>query len=129
MRQGLQCFGRERLAQAHYHWALEHLQKGHIGRALWDLDLAINNNPKFIAAIKLKEELLCKREWDEDSSLLRGFVIQQIQREQGCVEPLFGRPRPLVVPPDLQGPNGFDESIQEPPHAPPATAPANGGLQ
>ena len=50
IRKGLQWFGRERLAQAHYHWALEHRSKGHLGRASWDVNLAINNNPKFLAA-------------------------------------------------------------------------------
>ena len=36
LRAGLQPYGRERLAQAHYHWAMQHLAKGHTDRALWD---------------------------------------------------------------------------------------------
>lgn len=113
MRQGLQWFGRERLAQAHYRWALEHLNKGHMGRALWDLDLAINNNPKFLAAIKLKEDLLCRREWDEENTSIRAFVQRQIQRERGPVEVPFGRPDPTLILPPLQGPNGFDDPPDE----------------
>ena len=137
MRQGLQCFGRERLAQAHYRWALEHLEKNHLGRALWDLDLAINNNPKFLAAIRLKEDLLGRRDWDEDNSLLRTFLTREIQREQGDTETPFGRPGPSVILPDLHGPKGFDEPSGTTGYNPtpqdrkklPATAPANGDLQ
>lgn len=134
MRQGLQCFGRERLAQAHYRWALEHLNKGRLNRALWDLDLAINNNPKFLAAIKLKEELLCKREWDEDNSAIRMFVKGLIAREQGLEQPYFGRPEPALIVPELNGPSGFEETagepvpvIEEPPPALPSDAPRTGG--
>lgn len=152
MRQGLQWFGRERLAQAHYRWALEHLSKGRLSRALWDLDIAINNNPTFLAAIKLKEDLLCKREWDEDNSAIRNFVERQIAREQGRGTPQFGRPEPALIFPELKGPNGFDETTDSPvplepsdspgqpdvsghdPVGPPApartlNAPANGDLQ
>lgn len=108
MREGLQWWGRERLAQAHYHWALEHLERGDLDRALWDLNLAINNNPKFLAAIKLKEDLLGERVWDEDNSAIRGFVRQQIMKEEGLVLPQFGRPGPPFPTPDLLGPVGHE---------------------
>jgi type IV pilus assembly protein PilQ len=109
MRKGLQWYGRERLAQAHYHWAMEHLAKGRTNRALWDLNLAINNNPKFIAAIKLKEQLLDKRSWDEDSSSVRDFIRHQIMRETGTVLPLYGRPAAAGCLPLLEAPCGFEE--------------------
>jgi type IV pilus assembly protein PilQ len=117
MRNGLLGIGRERLAQAHYHWALEHLAKGHCSRALWDLELALNNNPKFMAAIKLKEKLTDKRAWDDESSSTRGFLTQQIMKESGVVTPMFGRPGPPYDFPLLEGPNGFDEG--NPPPSPP----------
>ena len=106
-------------------------------KALWDLDLAINNNPKFLAAVKLKEELLGRRQWDEENSLLRDFVTRQIQHEQGREGPPFGRPAASMILPNLQGPRGFAESFDEEspirpataqPHGPPATAPANGEM-
>lgn len=109
MRNGLLWSGRERLAQAHYHWALEHLAKGHCSRALWDLELALNNNPKFLAAIKLKEQLVDKRKWDDESSATRGFITELIMKETGAVTPMFGRPGPPCEGPVLQGPNGFDD--------------------
>ena len=108
MRQGLQWFGRERLSQAHYHWALEHLSAGHMSRALWDLDLSINNNPKMLAAIKLKEKLLDQRQWEEESSRTRTFLHDQIMRDQGIITPPFGRPGPPMEFPALEGPSGFD---------------------
>ena len=108
MRQGVQWFGRERLAQAHYQWALEHLNKGRLSSALWDLDLAINNNPKFLAAIRLKEQLLDRRAWDEEGSAVRGFVLRQIMKDRGVVTPFFGRPGPPFDFLPLEGPNGFE---------------------
>jgi type IV pilus assembly protein PilQ len=125
MRQGLQWFGRERLAQAHYRWALEHLEHGRVSKALWDLDLAINNNPKFLAAVKLKESLLCRREWDEDNTSIRGYLERQIQREQGRDLPPYGRPAPQLILPELKGPNGFDESPSDRPKAEKPSASAN----
>jgi len=117
MRQGLQWFGRERLAQAHYRWALEHLAKGRRSQALWDLDLAINNNPKLLAAIKLKEKLTSRRNWDEDASSVRGFIARQIMKEMGSAAPCFGRPDPLLELPPLHGPSGFDEGPTAGPRA------------
>ena len=109
MRQALQWFGRERLAQAHYHWALEHLANGHMSRALWDLDLALNNSPKLLAAAKAKEELLDKRAWEEDSSSIRGFLSRLIMKEQGLIRPDFDRPEPQSEFPAIHGPSGFED--------------------
>jgi hypothetical protein len=109
MRQGLQWHGRERLAQAHYHWALEHLEQGAGGKALWDLDLAINNNPKFMAAIKAKERLLGQRQWDDEGSTIRGFLSRQLMKERGVLTPMFDRPAARLDVPGLQGPSGFDQ--------------------
>lgn len=117
MREGLQWFGRERLAQAHYRWAIDHLNKGHRGQALWDLDLAINNNPKMLAAIKLKEKITGQCHWDEDASLVRGFLMRQIMKETGSAIPLFNRPEPLLEMPPLHGPSGFDSGPCDAPKA------------
>ncbi len=135
MRRGLQWFGRERLAQAHYQWALDHLSKGHRSRAMWDLDLALNNNPKLMAAIKLREKLLDKRTWGDEGSAIRGFLVRQIMKEQGVITPQFGRPAALLEFPSMHGPSGFDNGDAEPqaaatpraePGAPPAKDSAEG---
>jgi type IV pilus assembly protein PilQ len=123
MRQGLQFTGRDRLAQAHYHWALENLAKGHRGLALWDLGLAVNNNPKLLAAIQLREKLSGQREWDEDGSAVRQFVRDQIAKETGTDPERFGRPQPMIEMPDLHGPNGFDDGAAQAPRSPESTAP------
>jgi type IV pilus assembly protein PilQ len=124
MRQGLQFHGRERLAQAHYRWALQHLECGRISKALWDLDLAINNHPKFLAAIQLKEQLLDQREWEDDGSAIRTFVQRRIREEHGVYGPLFDRPGPPWCFPEFLGPSGFEEMPAWDPTPPPATAPA-----
>ncbi len=107
MRESLQWFGRERLAQAHYKWAVEHLSKGKRGKALWDLNLAINNNPKLIAAIRLKEQLEDRQLWEDDGSAIRSFVAHEIMKDEGLVQPIFGRPGPPFGFPILHG--GFEE--------------------
>ncbi len=91
-RQGMQWHGRERLAQAHYQWALEHLENGDIDKALWDLDMALNNNPRFVAAMKKKEEILDHRGWDEDGSSVRDFVRKMNLEDKGIDAPLYRRP-------------------------------------
>ena len=99
----------ERLSQAHYQWALEHLDAGRFGKAMWDLDLAINNNPKMLAAIKLKEKLLDKRKWGDEGSSIRTFISEEVMKEQGVIKPVFGRPGPPFEYPAIKGPYGFDD--------------------
>lgn len=117
MRQGLMFHGRERLAQAHYRWAMEHVSKGNTGLALWDLQLAINNNPKMLAAIKLKERITGEREFDEDSSAIRTFVQQLIAQEDGQTGPFFGRPEPLMEALPIETPDGLDKPAPGKPQA------------
>lgn len=113
-REGMQWFGRERLAQAHYKWATEHLANGDVEKALWDLQLALHNYPRHLHAIKLREELLGKREWDSDASAVRTFVRDRIESESGEITPAFGRPGPpFELPEGLEGPSGFEVSEHE----------------
>lgn len=117
MRRGVMQHGRERLAQAHYRWAIEHLEHGNRGQALWDLDMALHNNPQLLAATKLKERVTGQREWDEEGSSVRSFLFEQIMKENGTVAPLFGRPDPLSEIPPLHGPSGFHEDAAAEPQA------------
>ncbi len=120
MRQGLQAFGRERLAQAHYKWAVEHLARGDESKALWDARIATHLNPSFLAAIELTETLTNRRAWDDDGSTMRDFVAREILREKGITVPRYERPGPPFSLPDrLQGPDGFEDS-----EAGPTTRPA-----
>jgi len=109
-RQGLQWFGRERIAQAHYRWALEHLRDGDLDKAIWDAQLAIHNHPRHIQAAKLKEKIINKRNWDGDASAVHTYVRDRIAEENGVTEPAFGRPAPpFVIPGEIEGPAGIEE--------------------
>ena len=117
MRQGIQWFGRERLAEAHYRWAVEHFSKGHTGRALWDAELALNNYPRNIDAMKLKEKILCKRDWEDEATSIRHYMIDRINEEEGTWKPPFGRPTapPFPTPELIEGASGFDEDEDDDP--------------
>lgn len=117
MRQSLSFTGRDRLAAAHYQWALEHLAQGNRGMALWDLGLAINNNPKMLAAIELREKLNGQRAWEEDGSSVRQFLNTLISKENGTEPGNYDRPQPMLHLPEIQGPSGFDEKPADKPQA------------
>ncbi|MCK6483880.1 MAG: secretin and TonB N-terminal domain-containing protein [Phycisphaerae bacterium] len=94
LRRGLQNWSRERLAQAHYRWALEHLAAGRTNRALWDAQMAVHNAPRFLPAQELIDELRRRRIWDEDASAVRLHIQRMIAADQGLQLAPFGRPTP-----------------------------------
>jgi len=110
MRAGLQWFGRERLSEAHYRWALEHLSRGDTDKAAWDAELALCNYPRHVEAMKLKEKILGRRAWESESSSIRHFVIDRIEEEAGVNHPPYGRPAlPFVMPEGFEGPTGMED--------------------
>ena len=117
LRRGLMCYGRERLAQAHYRSALEYYANGHSQLALWDLRLALHNQPRLLSAIKLKEEIEQRRVWDDDASVSRMFLPHLILQETapGAEGEWFERPHPpFSKPQQLLGPSGFDQGSEYP---------------
>ncbi len=92
MRQGLMWHGRERLAQSHYHKAMQCLDDGDRDKALWHANLAIHCFPRHLAAIELKESILAQRAWDDDSTSNRVFLQRLIANEQGASYAPFDRP-------------------------------------
>lgn len=78
---GLMPWGRERLAQAHYRWALEHQRAGRIDKALWDLELALALNPRFVEADWLREELTQTATQEPDNSVVHDLVRKLIEAE------------------------------------------------
>ena len=80
---GLMPWGRERLAQAHYRWALEHQHANRTDKAVWDLELALMLNPRFIEADWLREELTGRAYENEDNSIVRGLIQEMIHERQG----------------------------------------------
>ena len=73
-RSGLQPWGRDRIAQLWYSQARDHADKGEKDKALMYCDWALNTNPRFIEAIKLREELTNKRVEHATGSSISGFV-------------------------------------------------------
>lgn len=129
MRRGLQWEGRERLSQAHYRWALQHLENGNLDQALWDTELALHNYSRHAHAAELREKLRGKRNWESEASEIRTYVRDRIAEDRGEVpSPAFGRPAPpFNLPPELQGPSGLEhddaaaeEEIDRQDAAPPA---------
>lgn len=78
---GLMPWGRERLAQAHYRWALEHQRMERIDEALWDLDLALSLNPRFLEADRLREHISGRERSEADGSVIRDW-LRNIARER-----------------------------------------------
>lgn len=110
MRSGILWLGRESLGQAHYRWALEHLGRGDVEKALWDVNLALHNYPRHVHAAKLKEKLIGRRDWESEASVIRAYVRDRIAEEHGGIQPIYERPGPpFTIPEDLLGPAGFED--------------------
>jgi type II secretory pathway component GspD/PulD (secretin) len=126
-RKGIQWFGRERTSEAHYRWAMEHLAKGDCEKALWDADMALQINPRHLHAAKLKEKLICKRDWETEASAVRTHLRDLIEEEEtGRHTPPFGRPAPpFVLPEGLEGPTGIEEETEADGREDDMTAPTN----
>ncbi|HEY1628552.1 MAG TPA: hypothetical protein VGF52_01765 [Tepidisphaeraceae bacterium] len=105
VRQGMMFWGRERLADMYYENAVSEMNKPHPDRksALWNLDSATNLNPKFLEAIKMKEDLTGKEVTAADNSSIRTFVRRAILEDpapatQPSAELVLPMPKSTVVP-------------------------------
>jgi hypothetical protein len=85
-RRGMMFFGRERLAEANYDKAVREMNKKNPSRskAIWYLDAAINLNPTFLEAIKMKESLSGKEVTTVDNSNIRTFLKRQVMAERAA---------------------------------------------
>lgn len=120
-RKGLLATGRERLAQAYYQEALKQADRGEHERALLNVRMALHNQPRHFAALKLFEELQGRRMWDNEGSRTRPFLLELIQ-ESPPRDPRHGLPTLGRPPSDLDlyrqaGP------IEPPPDRPPEENP------
>jgi type IV pilus assembly protein PilQ len=98
--------GRERLAQTHYHWAVEHLQRGDLSTALWDVSFALHNTTRMLPAVKLEERIRQQRVWDDEGTHSRTFVRELIENSGPDGRSFYGRPDVLHNPnlPDAKPP-------------------------
>lgn len=91
LRQGMMTHGRERVAESHYHAALEAIANGDETKAQWHLNMVLHNNSRHIPAIQMKEQILGERAWDEDAAGGRSFIRRLISDEKGYALPADGR--------------------------------------
>jgi type IV pilus assembly protein PilQ len=86
VRRGMMPWGRERLAEWCYENAVTEMNKPSpdTRRALWHLDCATNLNPKFLEAIRLKEQVSGRQVTTVDNSSIRHFVKRQILAERAA---------------------------------------------
>lgn len=73
-RAGLQPWGRDRIAQLWLSKAQEQLEAGNREKALMYTDWALNANPRFIEAIKLREDLSKKKLTEASESSIKDYV-------------------------------------------------------
>ena len=91
LRQGMMNHGRERVAESHYHAALEAIAEDDETKALWHLNMVLHNNGRHIPAIRMKEKIVGERAWDEDAAGGRTFIRRLISDEKGYAFPADGR--------------------------------------
>jgi len=117
VRKGMMPWGRERLAECFYNAALEEMARPNANRqvAIFHLDCATNLNPKFLEAIRMKENLTGREISAVDNSSIRSFVKRQILAERAAAP---ASPGASAAPPAVR------VAVQSPPAAPPAIAPA-----
>jgi hypothetical protein len=98
----LQPWGRDRIAQLWYSKARDQLEKGDKDKALMYVDWALNTQPRFIEAIKLREELTNRKVEEATQSDLQPFV-RNVLTDDASITPDMGSaghyPAPALVPP------------------------------
>lgn len=91
LRRGMMWHGRNRIAQSYFRKAVQLLSRGDSDKALWYAKLVLHNQPRFLPAIKLVEEIEQSREWDHDGGLTRSF-LWELMMQDDYRSPRFGRP-------------------------------------
>lgn len=81
-RAGLQPWGRERLATTWFNKALEAKARGNREKAIMYTDWALNTNPRFLEAIRLREELTHQRLEEVDQSTISTFIRDVVNNEK-----------------------------------------------
>ncbi|MEK6675288.1 MAG: hypothetical protein AABZ47_06485 [Planctomycetota bacterium] len=93
-RRGLMVTGRDRLAQRHYHKAVEAHTQGNDDKALWHLKLAQHTDPRLLAAVRLQETIVHERTWgDSGGAGGRGFIHRLISKGTSDPNPMFETPQ------------------------------------
>ena len=108
-RKGLRWWGRGQLAQTHLRWAHEALVQGRLDRALWNTDMALSLNPRFIDAIRLKERMTEQAYWAQEGKTSSvKYLLQRMIMED------LHQPASRVIPPrkPLDG-DGLSDDVRD----------------
>lgn len=92
MRRGVLISGRERLALAHYHKALQHYKAGRLDKALWDARMALHISPQHLPAMRLKDKLATRHSCDYREGAIRDFIRRRVMGKTGLED--IGPPPP-----------------------------------
>jgi len=114
MRRGVQAFGRDRLALAHYHMALQHYRAGRQDKALWDARMALHISPKNLPAIRLKERLIGRHSCDYRVGSIRSVISRRLMGDSslgpvGPPDPAIPN-GPVILPPPDEQPDASDDA-------------------
>ncbi|HVT88416.1 MAG TPA: secretin N-terminal domain-containing protein [Tepidisphaeraceae bacterium] len=126
VRKGMMIWGRERLAEMNYEIASEEMNKRNPDRkrAIWHLDAATNLNPKFLEAIKLKQDLTGKELTDADNSSIRAFVSHAIMADRPpATQPSAVAEQQPDADEVVQAPASMSEQLAAAPTSAPSTQP------
>ena len=78
-RKGMQAYGRSRMSQAHYQWALQHLEANRPEKALRDARMSLHLAPAYLPAIQLKNQILDQQTADREVNLVRDFLDTRLK--------------------------------------------------
>jgi type IV pilus assembly protein PilQ len=82
-RQGLMFYGRDRLAQTYMGWARQNVSAGKSGQALWDINMALNLEPRMQEAQYLKERLTKEALWSTEASCTAvGYLVERMTLQE-----------------------------------------------
>jgi len=118
-RKGLRWWNRSRLAQTHMRWAKQELANGDRAKALWNVDMALSCNPRMEEALRLKERLMDRALWSDESRessikyLIRQLVMQDLAMPVERIVPP-GKPRdPQKVDPAVRKALGIGDRYED----------------
>jgi type IV pilus assembly protein PilQ len=120
LRRGLHWWGREKLAESHLCWARKELRRGNRDKALWNIDMALSMAPRFLDALRLREQITAKAYWACQAKLssVRHVIQRMIMQELGLpydrvTIPL--KPRDGAdLPEDVRKAFGIERLIEDP---------------
>jgi hypothetical protein len=108
-REGLLPWTRSNMTAAHMRDALRYLDSEQPEKALWEVEMALSLDPRFVEARRLKERLTGQRQYWPNGSVLDEMVDVMVEQQLG-VQPDY-RERPLAPNPRPAAPMPLDNPM------------------